>query len=267
MTLLALLFVAAFETRAFSQTDAAPPLTLAHAHNDYAHPRPLLDALDHGFTSVEADVYLVDGELWVAHSQDELKPERTLQSLYLNPLRERVRQNNGSVHATDAPFYLLVDIKSAAEPTYAALAKTLARYPEMISVVHDGKLERKAVSVIISGNRPFEMMEAEAVRYAGADGRLSDWGSSLPSHLMPLISDNWRKHFRWNGKGTISTRDQQKLDQTIASAHDQGRRVRFWATPDTAAMWRVLYDSGVDMINTDDLSGLETFLRQVDRDR
>ncbi|WP_345687074.1 phosphatidylinositol-specific phospholipase C/glycerophosphodiester phosphodiesterase family protein [Novipirellula caenicola] len=261
------LSVATVETRVYSQTNAAPPLALAHAHNDYAHSRPLLDALDHGFTSVEADIYLVGSELWVAHSQDELKPERTLQSLYLNPLQQRVRQNHGSVHATDDPFYLLIDIKSAAEPTYAALAKTLARYPEMISVVRDGELHRNAVTVIVSGNRPFEMMTAETVRYAGIDGRLSDLGSRLPSHLMPLISDNWRKHFRWNGKGTISTEDQQKLDQTIASAHARGRRVRFWATPDTPAMWRVLHGNGVDMINTDDLAGLETFLRQIDRDR
>ncbi|MEU9588105.1 hypothetical protein AB0D70_32420, partial [Streptomyces werraensis] len=40
----------------------AQPLPRAHAHNDYEHDRPLLDALDHGFTSVEADIYLVDGE-------------------------------------------------------------------------------------------------------------------------------------------------------------------------------------------------------------
>ena len=37
------------------------PLRQAHAHNDYEHPRPLLDALDHGFCSVEADVFLTDG--------------------------------------------------------------------------------------------------------------------------------------------------------------------------------------------------------------
>ena len=28
---------------------AAPPLETAHAHNDYYHDRPLLDALDQGF--------------------------------------------------------------------------------------------------------------------------------------------------------------------------------------------------------------------------
>ena len=39
------------------------PLIRAHAHNDYEHTRPLFDALDHGFGSVEADVHLVDGRL------------------------------------------------------------------------------------------------------------------------------------------------------------------------------------------------------------
>ena len=34
------------------------PLPNAHAHNDYEHKRPLFDALDHGFCSVEADVFL-----------------------------------------------------------------------------------------------------------------------------------------------------------------------------------------------------------------
>jgi hypothetical protein len=68
---------------------ATGPLIHAHSHNDYEHPRPLLDALDHGFCGVEADIYLVDGQLLVAHDRDKVKPERTLQALYLDPLRER----------------------------------------------------------------------------------------------------------------------------------------------------------------------------------
>src|SRR5262249_1980163 len=32
------------------------PLIHAHAHNDYEHTRPLFDALDQGFCSVEADI-------------------------------------------------------------------------------------------------------------------------------------------------------------------------------------------------------------------
>ncbi|CAM5694273.1 hypothetical protein SALBM311S_00169 [Streptomyces alboniger] len=75
------------------------PLWRAHAHNDYAeHPRPLLDALDHRFGSVEADIYLVGDQLLVAHDPVDLDPARTLESLYLDPLAARVRANHGSVY-------------------------------------------------------------------------------------------------------------------------------------------------------------------------
>src|SRR5689334_899956 len=74
------------------------PLTNVHAHNDYEHPHPLFDALDHGFCSVEADIYLVERQLLVAHNRSEVKPGRTLQTLYLDPLRERVRRNGRHVY-------------------------------------------------------------------------------------------------------------------------------------------------------------------------
>src|SRR5256885_17113071 len=72
-----------------------PPLLRAHAHNDYEHARPLLDALDQGFCSVEADLWLVEGELRVAHDLADARPGRTLQRLYLDPLRQRARANGG----------------------------------------------------------------------------------------------------------------------------------------------------------------------------
>ncbi len=62
------------------------PLLHAHAHNDYEHARPLFDALDHGFCSIEADVYVVNGQLLVAHDREKVSPSRTLQALYLDPM-------------------------------------------------------------------------------------------------------------------------------------------------------------------------------------
>ena len=187
--------------------------------------------------------------------------KRTLQALYLNPLRERVRASGGAVHAGGGGFHLLIDLKSPGEPTYAALSKVLGEYADIVSAVRDGKLDRKAVDVSISGNRPIAMLSSEAVRYAGIDGRWSDLESDLPAHLMPLISDNWRTHFKWRGEGPIGEAERKKLNDAVAKAHAGGRRIRFWATPDNIAMWRELHAAGVDMINTDDLAGLEKFLR------
>ena len=237
------------------------PLPAAHAHNDYLHARPLLDALDHGFASVEADIFLVDGKLLIGHTKSELDPTRTLQALYLEPLRRRAREGQGSVYPGGSPFQLLIDIKSAGEPTYAVLAKVLAEYADIVSAVRDGRVEQKAVNVVISGNRPRAMMATEKVRYAGIDGRLADLDSDVPANLLPLISDNWALHFKWNGQGPMSDADRNKLRDAVAKAHAHGRRIRFWATPESVAFWRELRSNGVDMINTDDLAGLEKFLR------
>src|ERR1700749_2873358 len=82
-------------------------LTGAHAHNDYVHKRPLFDALDQGFCSVEADIFLRDGKLLVAHTSNQIVSGRSLQALYLDPLRERVQKNHGHVYPNGPEFTLL----------------------------------------------------------------------------------------------------------------------------------------------------------------
>jgi len=241
------------------------PLPQAHAHNDYRHDPPLLEALQHGFTSVEADVFLVGEKLCVAHDADEIKPGRTLRSLYLEPLRRRVKQNGGHVYPSASRFVLLVDIKSAAGPTYRRLHEILASYRDVVTSFGPQGRHEKAVLVIVSGNRPWELMKSQAVRYAGCDGRLTDLESDLPADLMPLISDRWGAHFTWRGEGPMPAEEREKLSTIVRTAHAKDRLVRFWATPDARsaarqALWRELLSAGVDLMNTDDLEGLKTFL-------
>lgn len=244
---------------------AVRPLRRAHAHNDYYHPRPLLDALDHGFCSVEADVFLVDGELRVGHDQSELTSQRTLERLYLRPLRERVRVNGGSVHGDGKPIMLLVDIKKDGPAAYEALGRLLNEYRDIVSGVEDGRFRTRAVDVVISGDRPKELIASDRDRRAGIDGRLSDLDSKMPADLMPLISDRWSSHFGWRGEGDIPPEERKKLRSIVRRAHQSGRRVRFWATPESESLWRELIAAGVDHINTDQLDRLQAFLHASQR--
>src|SRR6188474_3673036 len=70
---------------------------LIHAHNDYQKPEPLTNALRHKAFSIEADIYLSDNRLLVAHDKKELATARTLDSLYLQPIIELFRQHEGSI--------------------------------------------------------------------------------------------------------------------------------------------------------------------------
>jgi hypothetical protein len=241
------------------------PLPQAHAHNDYLHDPPLLRALAHGFTSVEADVFLVGDRLCVAHESEQITPDRTLQSLYLDPLRRRVQENGGRVYREGTRFFLLIDLKTAAEPTYRRLHEVLAQYGDVLTTFGPQGRKEGAVLAIISGNRPLELMRSQAVRYGGYDGRLSDLGSGLDADLMPMISDQWPKVTPWKGDGAMPAAGRQRLQDIVRKAHAQGRLVRFWLTPDGPskqrdAVWRELLAAGVDLINTDDLKGLQEFL-------
>ncbi|NLS95180.1 MAG: hypothetical protein GXX96_23740 [Planctomycetaceae bacterium] len=246
---------------AFCGEPAVTPLPQAHAHNDYRHDRPLLDALDHGFCSVEADIYLVDGQLLVGHDRSELTPQRTLESLYLAPLDARVQADGGRIYAGGPTITLFIDIKTDGPDTWPVLHQALARHAEMLTRVERDRVTQGAVTVVVSGNRPVEEMAATSPRYAGVDGRLSDLESDAPGHFMPLISDQWSRHFKWKGKGAMPEEERVKLAEMVRRAHQSGRRIRFWATPDVEPMWRTLREAGVDLINTDDLEGLSRFLR------
>jgi hypothetical protein len=239
------------------------PLGHAHAHNDYAHTRPLLDALDHGFCSVEADIWLVNGQLLIAHDRDAVRADRTIEALYLDPLRERVRRNGGRLYRLGPECTLLIDVKSDAASTYAVLASVLEGYADILTTFRGGTVEHRAILAIVTGNSAPWLMANEPVRYAALDGGLADLSSSASPELVPWISVDWRKLFTWSGgSDKMADPERRLLDQTVADAHRQGRKVRFWDAPDTPAGWQVLWDAHVDLINTDDLAGLERFLRE-----
>lgn len=247
------------------------PLAQAHAHNDYEHDRPLFDALDHGFTSVEADIFLVDGQLLVAHDPEDLDPNRTLRSLYLDPLRHKV-SHGGIYPGHRADFQLLIDIKTEGESAYAALDTLLRerRYAFLWTKFRHGHVRRGPVTAVVSGNRPRATMETQPTRFAFYDGRIAnpdDLGPGDDARLTPLVSDNWTTLFEWRGAGEMPADERAELKEIVDTAHAAGQRVRFWATPDTPgpereAVWRELVAAGVDHINTDDLAGLEAFLRE-----
>lgn len=227
-----------------------------HSHNDYEQPRPLEDALEAGLCSVEVDVFLVDDALLVAHDLVDTDPSRTLEGLYLDPLQAR---HEAGTLPEGPPLLLLVDVKSEASPTYAALHERLTNYASMLTSFEDGVATPGAVTVVVSGARDRAALEAQSLRYAALDGRLADLGAGVPVSLMPLVSQSFGFVSLWQGEGELPPNDVDLLRGYADQAHAEGRALRFWAIPDTPNAWRQLRDVGVDLINTDDPSGYQAF--------
>ncbi len=175
----------------------------------------------------------MDGELLVAHEPATLDPARTLASLYLDPLAALVRAAHGSVHPHHrAPLQLLVDLKADGVAAYRELDRQLRRHSYVTRYRH-GRVRTGAVTVVISGDRAARApMEAQEDRLAFYDGRLDDLGTPAPATFAPLVSANWTQSFDWLGAGPFPRAERDRLRTLVATAHREGRRIRFWATPD-----------------------------------
>ena len=222
----------------------------AHAHNAYEQSRPLWDALDNGFTSVETDVHLIGDTLYVAHDRPTIKNQSiTLESLYLKPLAERISQNSGQVLAGyKGPFYLMIDAKTGADSTYQALVKLLGRY------------RLPGVIYVVSGNRSVLAVARAKDRLLALDGRPGDLGKGYTQAIMPIISDDYKNQLSWRGKGDMPTDEFQKLRQLVDRVHKESKKLRLWASPEDPIVWAKLHEAGVDFLSTDQLELARDFL-------
>ena len=232
-------------------------LTRAHSHNDYEHPRPLLDALEQRFYSVEADIWLVEGEILVSHNKGAYKG--SLKELYLDPLQERVTKA-GSVHGDGKPFLLWIDIKDVRRELNPALETLLANYP-MLTLYSDDTVTEGPVTVILTGDTRSKTRHVMSIspRRACRDGDYSKDDPKADTR-WPWIALNWGSLFKWKGEGEFPADEREKLVSLLADIHGKGRKVRFWANPDQESFWKLGVETGIDLINTDRLEDLHDFL-------
>ena len=209
-----------------------------HSHNDYKQANPFWGAHTLQCGSIEADLYLHNGELVVAHLPSEVKPDQTLTKMYLQPLQQQQKAGKGY------PFQFLIDLKTPASPTLDSLVSQLSRYPELFG-------EGKNARVVISGSMPTPAQFANYPSWISFDGRFEQTYDAAALKRVALISAPFTLVSRWDGKGLFPKEDREKTVEYVTRARQQGKKVRFWGAPDNEAIWKELTALGVDWIGTD----------------
>lgn len=233
--------------------------SLLHSHNDYERARPLLDSLSARIDSVEADIWLSDGHLKVAHwNNGDFKG--TLKELYLDPLQERV-DRLGSVHGDGKPFYLWIDIKDSDRELIPALRELLDGYP-MLTLFTDGSVAPGPVTAILTGDRKNKkrFVNDYAIRKACRDEEYISEKDPPADHRWQWYALDWSSQIRWNGYGDMPAEDRAWLQSWVNLAHNKGRRLRIWNAPDDRQVWNEMLAAGVDLIGADDIADLREFV-------
>lgn len=244
---------------------ASTPLAHGHAHNDYLNAHPLTSALGHGFTSVEADVWLENGKLLLCHDYKDGKcyddtprdgggeqvitTPGELGSAYLQPLAERVAAS--PVHRVydnwAKPFYLVIEIKCQSDPsssqscgsTYPlfvahAVTTQLRLYQSMLTSYDPGSspaVTQNAVTVVFTGaNGSIQGEDKDHPRSYFFDANLST-ASTAQADVTPMLIANYGAK---DCAGTGALPAEERTDVQIA--HAKGIVVRVYNLPDCP--WR-----------------------------
>lgn len=227
-----------------------------HSHNDYEKPVPFWKAWENGFGSIEADIFLVNDELIVAHDSSQLAGGRTLKAVYLEPLQQCISRNKGFVYCdTSRHLQLMIDIKSAAVPTLSKLVELLKGYPLLKSCT--------SLQITVSGRKPVKDSFNDYPSWIGFDGELYQTFNEAALKKIVMLSDNFKRYSQWNGKDPLPENDGRVLTELINKAHALNKTVRFWNAPDSPVAWNTFMKLGVDFINTDDIAGFSLFLKQA----
>jgi len=241
----------------FAQVKPIAFLPNAHSHNDYTRNNPFNQAYALGFGSIEADLFLKDGELFVAHDPEDITKERTFTKLYLDPILDAYKHSaDGYLFPNKGQLQLLIDPKTEGAPILEHLTKLLKPHRELF----DSKNNPKAVKLVISGNRP---KPADFHKYDEIfffDGTLNEKYNQKELERIGLVSASFGSLSKWNGLGRLTDKDLQKVKSKVDSVHNLGKKIRFWAAPDTKTTWYEWQKTGIDFINTDKPFELSEFL-------
>lgn len=233
-----------------------------HSHNDYLQSQPFYTAHANHFASIEVDVFLVDNQLYVAHTKEDIDTKRTLESLYIEPvLREMKLNGNDKVYKDGGKLQLLIDLKTAGEPTMKCLEaklKPLRKY-------FDVKNNPNAVRLVISGDAPAADRFKAYDDIFFFDGKRNVPYTADQMKRVAFFSAGLHEFTKWNGLGRMVEPDSLKSKNFVDSVHTLGKEVRFWGNPDTKTCWQAFIKMGVDYLNTDSPAEMAKFLNQYER--
>jgi hypothetical protein len=182
--------------------------------------------LSAGAISVEADVWLINGTLYVSphahnvrtgsnirkvgHEMSALTPERTFASLYIDPILDTIKRENPTTQfvsssqtkngvfdtSSGQTLYLWIDLKTDGATTWPAVLAALAPLKDAgYLTTTDGKtVTSGAVTAIGTGNTPESYFipqdpaTSSTPRFTFYDAQLSTLNSSAGVNITSLIT-------------------------------------------------------------------------------
>lgn len=197
-----------------------------------------------GCVSIESDVWLYNGTLYVGHEPSSLSPARTFQSLYVEPILSVLnRENPVSPFVTSKShngvfdgyssqtLYLFVDVKTPGETTWPYVVQGLQplRDAGYLTSYNDAAVTPGAVTVIGTGNTPLDQIQNKEFRdyfYDAPIPLLETTFSNITSGVSPIASADFAAVFGTVDGTEFNSTQLATLRSQIATAKRKGMLTR-----------------------------------------
>jgi hypothetical protein len=167
-------------------------------------------------------------------------------------------------------LYFFIDLKTAADETWPAVLEALEplRSGDWLTTYDGTTLRKNPITVIGTGNTQLSDVLASSPRDVFFDAPLRELNDSkykdLTANESPIASTNFASSFGEVRKREFNDTQLETLRNQLDMAHKKGIMARYWNQPaypigTRNAVWRILWDEGVDLLNVDDLVGAAEF--------
>jgi hypothetical protein len=183
--------------------------------------------------------------------------------------------NSSGVYDTDSSqtLYLFVDVKTSGDDTWPVVLQALSplKSANYLTTTDGEAISPGPVTVIGTGNIPLSYFQpndpasTSNPRFAFYDGPLATLNQTNITNLIrPITSTDFAAVFGNVMAEGLNSTQTAILQAQLAVANQRGILARYWDQPGWPigtrnAIWRILWEASVGLLNVDDLIGAAGF--------
>lgn len=227
----------------------------AISKDDHKRKFPLQEALNVNFAGVSIKVKIgkdgfikCDGKLF--------------EDIYLKPLQNRATENNGWIYSGKPDeFFIIAEVNGDSLIAYQAFEKLFESYSGILSSYIDGKRNKKAVKLVLTGDIPRAKILGSQDKFCTINEEIQKIDSRYDGNSISISTLNFKKLFNWDGTQNMPNMQYHSFISYLKNSRKAGHLSFVTNIPQNGNAWGIMLEAGADFLEIEDFDAFIVFWR------